>query len=71
MAGILIAAAAVAAYGVLGIRKHIPMSGGYFQGIVTATLILGVLMAAVIGYLLFYRKAKIEKIYPVAALFWR
>lgn len=69
MAGILIAAAAVAAYGVLGIRKHIPMSGGYFQGIVTATLILGVLMAAVIGYLLFYRKAKIEKIYPAAALF--
>ena len=69
MAGILMAAAAVAAYGVLGIWRHAPGWGDYFHGIVIVTLVLGLLMAAGIGYLLIYRKTKIEKIYPMAALF--
>lgn len=69
MAGILVAAAAVAAYGVLGIWKHVPKAADYFHGIVILTLILGILMACIIGFLVIFRGVKLEKIYPVAALF--
>lgn len=69
MAGILLAAAVVAAYGVLGIWKHVPGLGDYFHGVIIVTLILGMLMSGVLGYLLIYRRCKIERLYPIAALF--
>lgn len=49
--------------------KYVSEGGDYFSGIVTATMVLGVVMIAVLGYLLFRKKMGLEKIYPVAAAF--
>ena len=67
--GALVIAAALAVYGAVTVWRIVPGSGDYFHGIVLATLALGILMTLVLGWICFFRKVKIEKAYPVAALF--
>lgn len=68
MGGVVIAAA-LAVYGAVTVWRIVPGIGDYFHGIVLATLALGILMTMVLGWLCFFRRVKIEKAYPVAALF--
>lgn len=65
----MIIAAALVIYGAVSVWRIVPGSGDYFHGIVFATLALGVLMTLVLGWICFFCKVKIEKAYPVAALF--